>query len=382
MTAPHASTTTRLPTFDLVVQLLKSGVTRQRLRILFALPSEPASTLGSERASQPENRVRRPKGDLAVKTLASFLSLGIAYAGCAGGHDSSPAELALATAAPEEYAAWRAAGMAMEAAREEAGLAAIEKQETTLATAQAHVENAREAWNARVELVEAELAAELEWVNSREVAEKQEERPIAEAAMDRAYSAEEAELERLIAAYNTARRAGRWISGRGHFTPEGEKAFEQASDAVTIQQSNMLDWKDKMTEAEKARRWPNQYSFGSGSSSSPHRWESSDTGINSLSPDRLVQAQREAWGAFHAIGSRAEAARRAARQKANAAKAEAEQAFKEALAQQQEIYDKTETPKVVAFYAAQKSEGAARERLAQAAPEAWAAFVATLDAAR
>lgn len=286
-----------------------------------------------------------------MRVLSLVLLLGVA---CTGGVGSSPAELAVASTAPEEYAAWRAARAAREAARAKAGRSALAARESARSDGlarQAKVEAAREA---RVERAEAELAAELERVNAREAAEQQRERVNAEAAMDRAYDRERAEWERL-------RRTG----GNAQFAKYGD----------------IVDFEDHMTFRERKRRWPERTIADWQIGDSPNRW-SSTRGLNLSSSGIFLRTHREAWVAFHAAGSRAEADRLAARERAEAEKVAAEAELSARLAEAVAIYDAAGIPAVIALEAAAKSEQAARDRLARVAPEAWAAFVAMLEAER
>lgn len=217
-----------------------------------------------------------------MRSLALVLLLAGGF-GCAGGPGSSPAELALATAAPDEYAAWRTARTALGSARAEAG-SALAERDSALAMARELAAAAQDAATARIERAESVLAAELERANAREAAEK-----------ERGYALP---------------------------TPKGGSRTE------------------------------------------------------------IADAHREARAALNAIGSRAAADRRAAREAAEAEKGEADAELRAAIAEAQAIYDAAGIPTVIAFEAAARSEEAARERLARAAPEAWAAFVATMEAAR
>lgn len=279
--------------------------------------------------------------------------------GCAGGPESSPAELALATAAPEEYAAWRAARAALEAARAEAG-SALEVSRETGSAAQEDAERARRARDAAGARADAELAAELERANAREAADKQRERPSAEAAMDRAYEA--AKVAPLV--------------------PLPRENMDDARFRRELRVSRFHE--DLMTPTERIRRGIRRGQLTE-SASGPERWESSlgrNRGGLEFSYPGIAKAHREAWAAFHAIGSRAEAERTAARAKAEAAKAEAQRVYEAAVADAQARFDATLTPSVEAFVAARRSVNAAEGRLERAAPEAWAAFAAAQEAER
>ena len=186
--------------------------------------------------------------------------------------------------------------------------------------------------------------------------------------MDRALAAAQAEYARLDRAYD---RASAKIYRAEYNSAEeraAEKEAEEASKGKSLLTFRLDPWNINWSH-DVTKEW------------TPERgWTPSLPLFADSGADRtgLRKAHREAWAAFHRIANRAEAERRALREEADSEKAEAVAVFEAAVAEAQGMYDAAGVPAVLAFEAAAKSEEAARERLAWAAPEAWAAFVATL----
>lgn len=365
---------------------------------------------------------RVPNADLPVRCLPwALLSLQL-LAGC-GANPEVPARRALRVAAPAEFEAWQAAVEAREAARRAAGPEALEERAAALEWAQSRIVEAKAARTARmtgadaalaveVERVKAEEAAEVERANAREAAEVESVKTEGTAAIGEVNARERMEKDRQIptarAAMDAAMASAVEVlrhdpeAGRSHEWHRHEAGKAAFAFKRLAEEQHDIQMRRRPEFGPRLDLWkPGMVSWHPSGSRVPAHWE------GWAAP--ALEAHRKAWAGYYAAEAQAETARREARSRAEAARRaarttaatarrearmrgaaarrnvhEAVGVAREEAAEREDVvaaevlatYEATGSPAVLAFEAAAESETAAQRRLAAAAPEAWAAYVA------